>query len=206
MFGVGAFSTCTRFEEPAQSESEPSGSSDEDEPRTATRPRFEELSFGASGLRTTRHTALGRREQREHESGLARLTGMDFDAESAARALRRARGDVEFAVNASAVEHSRDAGARLDATLADLRGLAAARTKVLTVVVERESHGERALTVPSTFAMLAAAWGGRVYHELHVDARHACECRAPAIQRAREPHKWGEWTSCGSRSARGGRG
>ena len=32
MFGVGAFSTCTRFEEQAQSESEPSGSSDEEEP------------------------------------------------------------------------------------------------------------------------------------------------------------------------------
>ena len=67
MFGVGAFSTCTRFEERAPSESEPSDSSDDDEPRTASRPRFEELSLGASGLRTTRHTALGRREQRDAE-------------------------------------------------------------------------------------------------------------------------------------------
>ena len=109
----------------------------------------------------------------------------------ARRRAARARGDVEFAAaaNASAVEHSRDAGARLDATLADLRGLAAAGVKVLTVVVEREAHGERALTVPSTFAMLAAAWGGRQYHELHVRASGACECRAPAIQRAREPHR-----------------
>ena len=68
MFGVGAFSTCTRFRSAAPSESEPSDSSDDDEPRGVA-ARGSRLSLGASGLRTTRHT--GRREQREHEQARA---------------------------------------------------------------------------------------------------------------------------------------
>ena len=62
--------------------------------------------------------------------------------------------------------------------------------------------GER-LTEASTFSMLAAAWGGGEYREVHVDpSASACDCHVPAMARPHEHSWYGAWAHCSSHHVR----